>query len=123
MSIESSRIALRDPVAHRELGTIHTIHLVYGAFSASSFMWPFIAPDGTIEFSVWRLKLSSPGMIFANITESADGTSCQLYSTYLTDNTEDPIGYAPQLLMGNIIDPRTGKPWDPNIGFYSNVAN
>lgn len=121
MSIDSPRISLRDPVAHREFQPVHIIPLVYGDI-VSSFDWYFIAPDGSFDLADWRTRLTVPGMLFANFVEATDGYSCQLYSTYSTGDPGFPISYAPQLLMGYISDPRTGKPWDPNVGFYSNVA-
>lgn len=122
MGIEGTRIALRQPVAHRDLGTVHIIPLVYGNLSLS-FNWYFIASDGTFDLADWRTKLTAPGMVFANIVQSSEYTSCQLFATYSTGDPGNPIWYAPQLLMGEIVDPRTGKQWDSNIAFYSNLAN
>jgi hypothetical protein len=122
MSIKKSSIALRHPVAHRELGTIQIIPLVFGILSYSD-MWYIPNQEGDMEIVDWRSRFDAPGMLFANIKVYSDRTSCQLYVTYATGDPLDPISYAPQVLMGEVIDPRTGKRWDPNIAFYSNLAN
>lgn len=120
MAIENNRIVLRHPVLHRDLGTRHYVKLVYGDMTASD-MWYFINDDGTFNLTDWTTIFTSAGVLFANVQHNSPG--CQLYVTVPSGNPSRPISCLQFQPMGIVIDPRTGKDWDPNLAFYSNMAN